>query len=272
MSRDAWRPRPLAQSFGVALTLDLANLDSDGPRDLLISLRRSKLLLVRSQNLDEDAYVRLGSSLGRVWTVDGELRGNAESPHAVRARVEIARVSNKGGMLQDRAVDWHGDLAHHPTHPYPGRILYAKAIPQDAVSVTSWVDLEYGWNHLLSDEERRAIAGQTGKFQAGYETEWGSTEHAIVRRHPARGAEWASIDRAFLRNFVGMSPEQSAELKKRVLGKLIVGAAMYRHAWEPGDVIIYDNEGTMHRRERVYSDAERTIWRLTLQYAWSMVA
>ena len=272
MSRPEWLPRSLAQSFGVELTLNLAEVNSEVSRDLLIALRRSKLVLVRKQELDEDAYIRLGSMLGQLWTVDGALRGNAESPHAVRSHVEIARVSNKGGMLQDRAVDWHGDLAHHPTDPYPGRILYAKAVPEDAVSVTSWVDLEYGWNCLLSDEERRLLAGQTGQFRAGYETEWGATEHPILRRHPARGSEWASIDRAFLRGFSGMTPERSAELKKWVLGKLIVGAAIYRHVWEPGDVIIYDNEGTMHRRERVYSDAERTIWRLTLQYEWSAVA
>src|SRR4051812_30341415 len=96
MSRPEWRPRPLAQSFGVELTLDLAALDPGASRDLLVALRRSKLVLVRKQELDEDAYIRLGSALGRLWTVDGELRGNAEGPHAVRARVEIARVSNKG--------------------------------------------------------------------------------------------------------------------------------------------------------------------------------
>jgi taurine dioxygenase len=271
MSQVAWRSRSLGQSFGVELSVDLAKLDSEMSRDLLITLRRSKLVLARKQDLDEDAYIRLGSALGTLWTVDGELRGNAESPHAVHDRVEIARVSNKGGMLQDRAVDWHGDLAHHPTRPYPGRILYAKAIPNDAVSVTSWVDLEFGWNHLLSEDERRAVAGQAGQFSAAYDTEWGAVERPILRRHPARGSEWPSLDRAFFHGFVGMSPDRSTELKKRLLGKLIVSAAMYRHVWELGDVIIYDNEGTMHRRERVYSGAERTIWRLTLQYGWSTV-
>jgi alpha-ketoglutarate-dependent taurine dioxygenase len=264
--------RPLAQSFGIELQGDLRALDADVRCFLLRALRSSKLVLVRGQDLDEDAFVRLGSSLGRLWTVDDELKGNAEEPHAVSDRVEIARVSNKGGMLQDRAIDWHTDLAHHPTQPYPGRILFAKAMPADAVSITTWVDLEYGWNHLLSDDERGKLVSEAGEFKAGYETEWGTTRHDLVRRHPARGTEWLSVDRAFFRGFVGMDASASAERKRRLLGKLIVGTAMYRHVWEPGDVVIYDNEGTMHRREKVFSDQERTIWRLTLEYAWGLLA
>jgi alpha-ketoglutarate-dependent taurine dioxygenase len=262
----------LAPSFGVELTLDLSALDANAARDILIALRRFKLILVRGQMLEEDAYVRLGAALGRVWTVDEELRGNAEAPHAVGTRVEIACVSNKGGMLQDRPVDWHGDLAHHPTQPYPGRILYAKAMPSDAVTQTSWVDLEYGWNFLLSDEDRQQLAGKEGEFRAGYETLWGTTRHELVRRHPARGAEWLSIDRAFFKGFVGADADASTQLKRRLLGKLLVGSAMYRHVWQQGDVVIYDNQGTMHRRERVFSSEERTIWRLTLEYEWASVA
>ena len=227
---------------------------------------------MRGQELSEDAYIALGSALGRLWGVNAELRGNAEAPHAVHERVEIARVSNKGGMLQDRAVDWHGDLAHHPTHPYPGRILYAVLMPTDAVSVTSWIDLDYAWNYLLDDDHRAMLVGRSGEFRAGYETQWGTTCHEVVRRHPARGAPWLSIDRAFFRGFVGMDAEASARLKKRLMSKIIVSDAMYRHVWEQGDVVIYDNEGTMHRRERVFSGRERTIWRLTLEYAWKSVA
>ena len=272
MSRPEWQPRNLAPSFGVELTLDFSALDPTWAHDLLIALRRFKLILVRGQELEEDAYIRLGDALGRLWTVDEELRGNAEAPHAVGDRTEIARVSNKGGMLQDRAVDWHGDLAHHPNRPYPGRILHAKAIPSDAVTVTSWVDLEHGWNFLLSDEDRRLLAGKEGEFRAGYETLWGTTRHEVVQRHPARGSEWLGIDRAFFKSFVGMDAGASARLKKRLLGRLIVGSALYRHVWQEGDTIIYDNEGTMHRRERVWSSEERTIWRLTLEYAWASVA
>lgn len=265
----SWPARKdLAASFAIELALDLHAVDTALAEALLTELRRSKLILIRRQDLDEEAYIRLGAALGRLWTVDCELSGNAEGPHAVAGRVEIARVSNKGGMLEDRAVDWHGDLAHHPTRPYPGRVLYAKAMPDDAVSVTSWVDLEYCWTDLFTEEDRRILMEQSGEFRAGYETEWGATRHKIIQRHPARGTDWPAIDRAFLRHFVGMSPEASSEFKKHILRRILVGSAMYRHVWEKGDVIIYDNEGTIHRRERVFSDQERTIWRLTLSYAW----
>jgi alpha-ketoglutarate-dependent taurine dioxygenase len=272
MPMSEWQPLCLAPSFGVELRLDLSRVGPEEARDLLIALRRFKLVLVRGQALEEPAYVRLGERLGRLWTVDDELGGNAEAPHAVGDHTEIARVSNKGGMLQDRPVDWHGDLAHHPSRPYPGRILHARAMPSDAVTVTSWVDLEHGWNFRLSDEDRGLVAGREGEFRAGYETLWGTTRHAVVRRHPARGAEWLGIDRAFFKGFVGMDAHASARLKKRLLSRMIVGSAMYRHTWQEGDTIIYDNEGTMHRRERVWSSEERTIWRLTLEYAWAAVA
>jgi taurine dioxygenase len=271
MVRAGWEPRALAPSFGVELKLDVTTLDSDGARDLLVALRRHKLLLVRGQSPDEDAYVRLGAALGRLWSVSGQLSGNRESPHAVSDRVEIARVSNQGGMLENRAIDWHSDLAHHPSKPYPGRILYSKAMPSDAVSVTSWVDLEYGWKELLSHEQRRLLGGKRGEYQAGYETEWGRTQHDVVRRHPVREGEWLSVDRAFFRGFVDMDEEASAALKRQLLSRLIASSAMYRHVWQQGDVVIYDNEGTMHRREKVRSTQERTIWRLTLEYAWESI-
>lgn len=268
MARQTWNPKELAPTLGLELDLDVSTLDAEAPRELLTALRRHKLLLIRGQEPDEDAYIQLGAALGRLWTVSGQLRGNRESPHAVSDHVEIARVSNQGGMLENRAIDWHSDLAHHPDRPYPGRILYARVMPSDAVSVTSWVDLEYGWNHLLSDEDRERIRGRCGEFQAGYETEWGRTQHDLVRRRPATDREWLSIDRAFFRRFADMDASASDELKRYLLGKLIVSSAMYRHVWRDGDIVIYDNEGTMHRRERVHSSQERTIWRLTLEYSW----
>jgi taurine dioxygenase len=260
--------RALAPSFGVELWLPLEELDREGARRLLHLLRQRKLILIKRQTLNEEAYVRVGHSLGEVWRVDAELAGNSEACHAVSGYVEIARVSNMGGLLSNRAVDWHGDLAHHPVHPHPGRILYAKTMASDATSVTSWVDLEYGWTHLLDDADRARVRNLEGEFKAGYKTAWSSARHPLVRRRRADGREWIAIDRAFFRSFLGMDRAASAQLKRRLLGKLICGPSIYRHAWEPGDVIIYDNEGTMHRRERIFGSDERTIWRLTLEYAW----
>ena len=72
--------------------------------------------------------------------------------------------------------------------------------------------------------------------------------HPMVVSHPESGQPTLHVDSTFCRNIEGMSDEDS----RPILDELMVFADQeqfqYAHAWEPGDVMIWDNRSSVHKR------------------------
>ena len=64
---------------------------------------------------------------------------------------------------------------------------------------------------------------------------------------------------------VGMSPEESAALLCRLRDYATQPQFVYRHEWKLGDMVIWDNTGTMHRALPYALDSGRMMHRSVLQ-------
>lgn len=63
---------------------------------------------------------------------------------------------------------------------------------------------------------------------------------------------------------VGMHPAQSRDLLTRLMAHTAQPQYLYRHTWQMGDLLIWDNTGTMHRVLPFPEDSGRQLHRFTL--------
>ena len=64
--------------------------------------------------------------------------------------------------------------------------------------------------------------------------------------------------------FVGMDPTESDALLDRLLKMADEPRYIYTHDWQVGDMLIWDNTGTMHRVVPFDNDCGRELHRITL--------
>ncbi|PLK26218.1 TauD/TfdA family dioxygenase [Novosphingobium sp. TH158] len=63
---------------------------------------------------------------------------------------------------------------------------------------------------------------------------------------------------------VGMHPAESHDLLQRLMAHATQPRFVYRHEWQMGDLLIWDNTGTMHRAMPYPADSGRQLHRFTL--------
>jgi alpha-ketoglutarate-dependent taurine dioxygenase len=66
-------------------------------------------------------------------------------------------------------------------------------------------------------------------------------------------------------HIVGMHPAPSAELIERLQAHITQRQFVYHHTWQMGDIVMWDNTGTMHRVLPFDPDAGRLLHRFTLE-------
>lgn len=62
----------------------------------------------------------------------------------------------------------------------------------------------------------------------------------------------------------GMHPAESHDLLQRLMAHATQDKYVYRHQWQPGDLVIWDNTGAMHRVMPFDADSGREFHRCTL--------
>lgn len=90
------------------------------------------------------------------------------------------------------------------------------------------------------------------------------TEHPVVRVHPETG-EHALVLGHFVKNFVGLSPADSARLFSLLQGHVTRAENTVRWRWRVGDIAIWDNRATQHYSVADYGDSPRILHRVSLK-------
>src|SRR5258708_12707216 len=73
------------------------------------------------------------------------------------------------------------------------------------------------------------------------------TPHPMVIRHPVSGDAALYLGRRLNAYIMGLEVEESERLLDEVWS--YVEAAVYKHRWALGDLVLWDNRTTMHRRD-----------------------
>jgi taurine dioxygenase len=181
------------------------------------------------------------------------------------------------GGLGDGEIQWHSDQSYM-LNPATGAMLYALELPPEG-GTTSWVDLSAAYLGL-PDRLKHRIEGERAVFSyvkrlAGYQgadrvisaeakRKTPPVLHALVHTHPVTGKKALYLDSTTTIGIDGMEGAAGSALLDEVYELATRPEFVYRHRWQVGDVVMWDNGFTMHRREPFDPAARRLMKRTTI--------
>jgi taurine dioxygenase len=242
---------PLGASIeGVALGA-LAAAEVDELRRLLAGFG---VLAFPDQDLDDEGFLAFLRSFGPLAFTKGE----AGLPGAP----ELNEVSNVGREVAPKS-NWHVDTSY-VREPPAYTALRAVTIP--SAGGETLFSNQYRAYETLPEEERRRLRGHSIRHVVtGVELDEGDereADHPIFRPHPLGGrtalyltsaARCAAID--------GMDADETAEAVEFLLAHSTREDNVHRHAWAPGDVVIWDNGCVLHRADHSGVVGDRVMHR-----------
>ena len=235
------------------------------------------VLVFRRQALSE-------AELAAFCALFGPLERTVRTDWASPAVPEIGLISNlKDGQgrpiggLGDGELQWHSDQSYM-LHPATGAGLYALELPP-AGGRTSWIDLRAAYAGL-PERLQHAIDGRRGVFSyvkrlAGYQgvdrviTEEAKRQtppvaHTLAHTHPLTGEKALYLDSTTTIGIEGMAEAAGDTLLDEIYQAAIRPEYVYTHDWQVGDLLLWDNGFTMHRREPFDPEARRLMKRTTM--------
>lgn len=182
------------------------------------------------------------------------------------------------GGLGDGELQWHSDQSYMLT-PATGAALYALELPPEG-GETFWVDLRAAYAGLPR-QLRAKIGGKRGIFDyakrlAGYGRESDQqisdearrqtppVTHALVRAHPETGDRSLYLDSTTTIGIDYMDTASGLALLDELYAAATRDKFVYAHQWQVGDLVLWDNGFTMHRRTAFDPAARRLMKRMTM--------
>ena len=86
--------------------------------------------------------------------------------------------------------------------------------------------------------------------------------HPVVRTHPESGKKALFVHPGFTVCIDAMDEDKSRELLDELFDHATRPEFIYRHKWQPGQMVACDNRATMHSATGGYEGKPRTLWRM----------
>lgn len=171
-------------------------------------------------------------------------------------------VSNVGRTTPPRST-FHVDTSYVRTPP-AFTALRAVVLPEQG-GQTLFSD-QYSAYDTLPADIRDDLDGRTiTHVVTGLDLDDGeetSADHPIFRRHPITGRVCLYLSAPKrCAQISGMSAELTAETIAYLFEHSTRGDNVYRHAWSPGDVVMWDNRCVMHRADHTDVVGDRVMHR-----------
>ena len=278
------------QPSGGALTADVHGVDlakplSDAAYGRIAEAWGQHLVLRFSgQKLDDPTLMKFSARFGeldRVPVAAASLdRANSGVvPEAADWVAVIASVKKDGkamGSLGSYELVWHTDMSYNPLPPRAS-LLYALEVPPDGGN-TGFLNM-YAAYETLPDDLKRAVEGKScihdssrnsaGELRKGFQStpdvrRTPGAVHPLVRLHPVTKRKALFLGRRPGAYIHGLSVEDSEKLLDAVWAHATQERFAWYQKWRAGDLVIWDNTGTMHRAEWYDPDGDRMMIRTKL--------
>lgn len=260
--------RPLSQALGADIGgIDAARAIDDAVfADIRAAWLAHHVLLLRNQQLTDAALVRFTSRFGELETAP-LFKGR----RFVDEHPEVMIISNvtvdgrEIGSLGNAEAFWHTDL-NFVEEPPAASCLYAHEVPADGGN-TGFANMEAAYAALpaalAASIEGRRIRHDARFNSAGYlrEVRVPDTLHPIVRTHPETGRKSLYLGRRANAVIEGADELESDELLDALWEHATSDAFTWHHRWRAGDLLIWDNRCTLHRRDSFDGSARRIMHR-----------
>jgi taurine dioxygenase len=199
---------------------------------------------------------------------------------------EVLIVSNimENGQptgLGDAGYYWHSDLSYK-AQPSLGSMLHAQELPAEGGD-TLFADQHLAYD-ALAPALRHAVDGLQAEhsYLAKYEdlrqrnpfrpklsdaqiAEVAPVIQPVVRTHPETGRKALFVSEHFTTRIVGVPEHESRELLAELFAHSTKPEFVYRHSWQPHDMVFWDNRSVMHLAAGCPPDQRRRLNRTTIE-------
>jgi len=255
-----------AEVTGLGPDLDL---DPETITAVRAALNEHKALVFKNVSLDDEGQQRFAGYFGELTTAHPTVP-------AVPGAPKVLPVDSEDG----RANHWHTDVTFvlNPPQastlrsitlpPYGGETLIANAgaayrdLPEplralaDSLRAVHTNDYDYAVPPESLDDAERA------RREVFISTKY-ETVHPAVRVHPLTGERGLFIG-GFAQRIVGLSNGESRDILRLLQAHVTRPENVLRVAWEPGQLVLFDNRITQHYAVDNYDDLPRRLNRVTV--------
>ncbi len=270
---------PTGHALGAEIRgVDLgADLDGESFGAIRATWHEHLVLLFRGQSLaagDLAAFARGFGELDRVPAWD-DAHPPGEPDLLVISNVE--RDGRPIGVLGSGEAEWHTDMSYIERPP-TASVLYALEVPESGGD-TGFLNM-YAALDELPGELRAAIDGRVLNHDSSYDSTGSlrpgaapvsdlsqapGARHPMVRSHPEAGRQALYLGRRNNAYVVGLSHADSEALLDALWAHATRADYAWAQEWRPGDVLMWDNRCTMHRRTAFDPDARRIMYRAQIK-------
>ena len=244
--------------------LDLSKSLSSKNRDAILSaFNEHHVLVFRSQTLSKKQQINFTQQFGELEEHVGRLPDGSRYP-IVHTVTNLDPVSGKPTTAPHTHGNyfWHTDKSYHAV-PSLMTLLYAVDVPQTGGD-TLFCNMQLAYK-ALTDPEKESLKSlkavhsweasrrNTGNIPASEEQkrERPPVSHPLVRTHPVTKSKSLYLG-MHVGHIEGMAEEKSKRLLKNLLVRSTIEKNIYRHSWQPGDLVIWDNRCLLHKADRNY--------------------
>ena len=232
-------------------------------------------------NLTDDQFYDLGQKFGKVWTREDYKKSfitHGDDPTIDQDSPKpISYFQTDNNMFRSNFMAYHADMPHVNELSYPGRALYMVKNTTDGSGDTTWLNLELAWEQLTQEEKDR-FAEYEVVFQDMYTPGIRMETLPFLKINPKTnklsprlncyghpGVPHMAWINSILKNSVTLTARE-IDLFMYNTYKLLENKSntLYRHVWELGDIIVYDNWFNVHKRELV--NGPRLLKRLSFNF------
>ena len=258
--------------------VDLASVTATEVQAIKRAWYRHDVLLFREQWLTDDALLAFSRNFGTLDAPPNQGAGRKSPPGFPEVYVVSNVLDQRGepiGALGDGEAAWHTDMSYVPQPP-DASMLYALEIPPRGGD-TSFASMIAALSRMPAPLVERMLPldiKHDGTYDSGGNVRKGlqpsndprasaGTAHPAVIQHPVSGRAALYLGRRRNAYVMGLELAESERLLDEMWS--YVETAVYRHRWAVGDLVLWDNRTTMHRREAFDPRARRVMHRTQIR-------
>ena len=273
--------KPITPAVGAEISgVDLARLSDAEFAQIEQAWNRHAALLFRDQKLTDDDLLGFSRRFGELDPPPIQEHGR-QSPEGYPDVYVVSNVlDDKGapiGALGAGEAVWHTDMSYLRTPP-DASMLYSLEVPPSGGD--TWLSgMQAAWS-TLPDALKAKVRGKRikhdGTYNSGGYLRKGVTPtddphkapgawHPAVLAHPATGVPGLYLGRRRNSYVEGLPPAESDALLDALWTHIEKPELRYEHRWRVGDLLLWDNRSTMHRRDPFDNSQRRVMHRTQIK-------
>ena len=253
---------PLHPEFGARVSgVDLSQVLSQSEFDLIDdAINRYSFLLFQNQSLNDQLHVEFTKRFGQLEEEHVSYYSHGQVTYVGR----VGNIDTDGNKVSTRQVKsstgnemWHADSSFREI-PAMYSLLYAYEVPDEA-GETEFASARAAYQRLDADTRElidsrigihdyiysRTKVGEDAVTQS-QRTYMHPVRQRLVRQNPVTGERNVFVG-SHVKEIEGMPVDEARSLIEALITEVTRPESIYRHRWQVGDFVIWDNRCTVHR-------------------------